>query len=107
VAACYKLTDPGSSFPADALVATPARGRTVAMQIHRERLERRVARLEKLHELRAPEQVIIDDQKLMMQALLGLIETGWNRRRDPLPANVTKAISSALDMLETELDRKK
>ncbi len=96
----WKLVDPGRPFPEDALRAAPIRGRTFGMKIWRERVEMRVARLERLYELKAPESIIDDERRRIGLGLMELVSAGWTRELDPLPDHLTKTIDEVLAALE-------
>jgi hypothetical protein len=101
----WNIRDPGRPFPEDALMAVPMRGRTFGMKIWRERVERRVARLERLIALRAPESILDDERRRIGLALLELDQAGWTRELDPLPDHVTDVIMQVLDALEEETEQ--
>jgi hypothetical protein len=100
----WKIRDPGRPFPEDALMAVPVRGPSFGMKIWRERVVRRVARLDRLVALQAPESILDDERRQIFVGLLELDQTGWTRELDPLPDHVTEVIVQVLDAFEEETE---
>ena len=100
--ATWKLVDPGTSFPEDVLLASPVRGRTFGVKLWRERVERGVARLDRLIALNAPESIIADDRRRVGVCLAELVSAGWRKELDPLSDHVTDVVAQVLEALAEE-----
>ena len=85
-------------------MAAPLRGRTFGMKIWRERVEGRVARLERLIELRAPEVILDEERRRIHVGLIELAEAGWTKERDPLSDHVMEVINQVLDAVDAQIE---